>query len=118
MTEISVRSATNLWAGGFLAAAALHLLEGRRFARATRWGPNPGWQREIAIWNIAMTMALMRIRRDHVTAEREFLNVFATMTVLLATNHLVAAVRNPTATGNWLGAIANAAGLAIARSGR
>lgn len=111
---LNTRTATSLWAAGFVGAAALHVIRGREFGATTVWGPNPGWQREIAIWNIGMLVALLRTRERHPDLDREFLSVFAIMALLLGANHSAATLRSPSNPGNWIGALANAGGLAAA----
>jgi len=118
MTQIRTRSATNVWIAGFVGAAALHLMRGKQFAAATRWGPNGGWQREIAIWNLGMTAVLLRARRPPGKREAEFLTALTFMAALLCANHLAAVATSPRSRGNWLGVAANAVGIAVARLAR
>jgi len=118
MRQIRTRSATNVWIAGFVGAAALHLLRGKEFAAMTRWGPNAGWQREVAIWNFGMTAALLHTRRHRRESDADFLTAFTLMGTLLAANHLAAAVRSPGSAAHWLGLAANLFGTVTARLSR
>lgn len=118
MTTIGTRDATNIWTAGFLGAAALHGILGNRFAAMTSWGSSEGWQREIAIWNVGMMVALLRARKRDPATEHDFLASFTFMGLLLGANHLAATLRSPRSLGNWLGVLANATGVAAAVAAR
>jgi hypothetical protein len=103
----------NLWASGFAASAAIQGLFPRAFARRTKWGDNDGWQREIAIWNVGTLAAILASRRWPADPDRAFAAGFAVLSSLFGANHLAAALESPRSVGNWLGAAANGAGLAV-----
>lgn len=115
MTALSQGTAINVWLAGFSGAAVIQGLFPKRFSETTAWGHNPGWQREIAVWNIGMIVAASLTKRSD--PERALLLGFAVLAAMLGTNHLNAAVRSPSAVGNWMGVTANAAGLAAAVAG-
>ena len=106
------RVAVNLWAAGFAAAAAVQGVGPRRFARNTKWGYNDGWQREIAIWNVGTLTLIAALRRENADPDRSLIAGFAVLSTLFGANHLAAALESPRGWSNWLGATANAVGLA------
>jgi hypothetical protein len=105
------RAAVNLWTSGFLASAVIQGLFPRAFARASAWGYNDGWQREIAIWNVGTLTAIAALRREGADIDRSLIAGFAVLSALFGANHLAAAMRSPRSIGNWVGAAANASGL-------
>lgn len=83
-------------------------------AEKSVWGGNPGWQREIAFWNVgAAVIVFLTLRlRD----ERLGLAVAAGCTVLfllLGTNHLFAFIADPRAQFHWPPLVLNYVGLAF-----
>ncbi len=106
------RVAVNLWTAGFATAAAVQSTCPRRFARNAKWGHNDGWQREIAIWNIGTLTLIAALRRESADPDRALIAGFAVLSALFGANHLAAALKSPGSWSNWLGATANAIGLA------
>src|SRR5687768_4518673 len=102
----SRRAAVNLWAAGFAGAALIQGLLPRAFARRTAWGHNPGWQREIAIWNIGTLTAFAALRRNPDDVDSGLIAGYSVLSTLFGANHLVAALRSPQSVGNWAGALA------------
>lgn len=128
-----------LWLAGLAMAAAF---VGQAFipeavSHGTTWGAAPGWQREIAFWNVAMMTAItmaLRSRSD------ELARVVATSVVVLGvalgTNHAAAflagarsglplfgaaggtLVHASGAAVNYAGALLGAYGLAAGRAAR
>jgi hypothetical protein len=82
-----------------------------RFARATKWGYNDGWQREIAIWNLGTLTAIVALRREAADVDRSLIAGFSILSALFGANHLAAALQSPRSWGNWLGAASNGVGL-------
>ena len=81
-------------------------------AERSVWGGNPGWQREIAFWNVgAATIVFCTLR----AAEERFAWPVATgctvLFLLLGTNHLFAFIVNPKAQFHWPPLILNYVGL-------
>jgi hypothetical protein len=101
------------WTAGFAGAALIQGLFPRTFARATAWGPNEGWQREIAIWNLGLLTTIWKLRQPDADVDRALATGFSVLSGLFGINHLAAASRSPTSWGNWLGAGANAVGLGV-----
>lgn len=83
-------------------------------AEKSVWGGNPGWQREIAFWNVgaAVTVFLTLRAGD----SRLAIPVAAGCTALfflLGTNHLFAFITNPHAQFHWPPLVLNYVGLAF-----
>jgi hypothetical protein len=110
--RLTPRTAVNLWTAGFASAALIQGLSARRFARATKWGYNGGWQREIAIWNLGTLTLIAALRREGADADRSLIVGFAVLSALFDANHLAAALQSPRSWSNWLGAASNSVGLA------
>ena len=77
------------WLIAFVGSALLHLLIPEQVANASSWESAPGWQREIALWNVAAAAgsALLLVRGDRAL----FLRVLPVALVLfgiLGANHL------------------------------
>jgi len=83
-------------------------------AERSVWGGNPGWQREIAFWNVgAAIIVLLTLRLNE---QRPALAVAAGCTVLfflLGTNHLFAFIADPRAQFHWPPLLLNYVGLAF-----
>jgi hypothetical protein len=107
------RAAVNLWTAGFATAAAIQGLFPAAFARATKWGYNEGWQREIAIWNLGTLTTIAALRREADEVDRSLIAGFAVLSALFGANHLAGALRSPRSLGNWAGAISNGVGLGV-----
>jgi hypothetical protein len=104
--------AVNIWTAGFAAAAIIQGLAPRRFADTTKWGHNGGWQREIAIWNLGTLTTIAALRGRNADSDGALIAGFAVLSSLFGANHLAAAVHSRRSWGNWVGAGANAVGLA------
>ena len=66
------------------------------------WGGNPGWQREIAVWNVGAAIIVFLTLR--LNEQRPAMAVATGCTVLfflLGTNHLFAFLANPRAQFHW-----------------
>jgi hypothetical protein len=111
--RVTTRQAVNLWGTGFVTSAAIQGLFPRAFARGTRWAYNPGWQREIAIWNLGTLATLAALRREGADVDRSLIAGFAVLSALFGANHLSAALRSPRSVGNWIGAASNGVGLGV-----
>jgi KinB signaling pathway activation protein len=71
-------------------------------AQRSHWGGNPGWQREIAFWNIcAIVIAARAIQLNQTSFAVATSQGFVTLFLLLGTNHLLAFLDAPTATFHW-----------------
>jgi hypothetical protein len=109
---LTPRSAVDQWAAGFIGSAVIQGLFPRAFARRSRWGYNGGWQREIAIWNVGMLTTIAALRGQGADVDKGLMTGFMVLSALFGANHLVAAVQAPRSVGNWIGAAANAFGVA------
>ena len=77
-------------------------------SRHTVWGSAPGWQREIAFWNIGFAIVIGGVlwSRDPASV-RAIVAAVVVLTALLGTNHLLAALSNREAWLHRVGAIVN-----------
>lgn len=80
----------------------------RFVSRHTAWGLAPGWQREIAVWNIALSVVIGGVlwSKDQ-TAQRVVVYGVVVLAALLGTNHLVACLSNRNAVLHRVGAFVN-----------
>jgi hypothetical protein len=81
-------------------------------AELSVWGGNPGWQREIAFWNIGCAIIVFLTLR--LADSRLAMAVATGCTVLfflLGTNHLFAFISNPQAQFHWPPLVLNYVGL-------
>jgi hypothetical protein len=62
---------------------------------SSAWGVAPGWQREIAFWNLAMYIVIARtLRANDAVAGRTVAVALVTLQLLAATNHSAAAIQS------------------------
>jgi hypothetical protein len=81
-------------------------------AEKSVWGGNPGWQREIAFWNVGLALIVVLTLR--LNEQRPAMAVAAGCTVLfflLGTNHLFAYIADPKAEFHWPPLVFNYVGL-------
>ncbi len=55
-----MRPALLWWLDFSITAGLAHSLAARRLAARSSWNYSPGWQREIALWNVGLTTAMLR----------------------------------------------------------
>lgn len=80
-------------------------------AQRSHWGGNPGWQREIAFWNVAAALIAARaLQIGQAEFARAVAQGFTVLFLLLGTNHLFAAWAAPTAQFHWPPLVLNALG--------
>jgi len=61
---------------------------------ASAWGAAPGWQREIAFWDFAMYVVIVRtLRANDAIGGRTVAIALVILQMLVATNHAAAAIR-------------------------
>jgi len=66
------------------------------------WGGNPGWQREIAFWNVGMAIVVFStLRLNDQPSAMAVAKGCTVLFFLLGTNHLVAFVDRPMASFHW-----------------
>jgi hypothetical protein len=62
---------------------------------ASAWGVAPGWQREIAFWDLAMYIVIARtLRANDAVGGRTVAIALVVLQLLLATNHATAAIQS------------------------
>ena len=62
---------------------------------ASAWGVAPGWQREIAFWNVAMYIVIARtLRANDAVGGRTVAIALVVLQLLAATNHAAAAIQS------------------------
>lgn len=64
-------------------------------ASHTDWGYAPGWQHEIAIWNIGMICVLVGILWSKIPLGKTVIPGLCALFTLLGLNHLIAAIGDP-----------------------
>jgi hypothetical protein len=81
--------------GVFMAVSCLGLLFLPRVLGArTPWGAAPGWQREIAFWNISMYIVIVgTIRRADRASGRLLVAALVVLNCLVAANHFAAVIQ-------------------------
>ena len=76
------------------------------------WGWNPGWQREIAFWNIGCAIiAIMSLRIKDTISTIPIVVGFTVLFAFLGTNHLFTLFIDPVSKFHWPPFIANYIGL-------
>jgi hypothetical protein len=79
-----------------------------RLAAASDWAAASGWQREIAFWNVAMYIIIVRtLRAGDAVGGRTVAIALVVLQLLAATNHTAAALQNHAATLNAIMGMAN-----------
>ncbi len=65
-----------------------------RLGTASAWGVAPGWQREIAFWDLAMYIVIVRtLRVNDAVGGRTVALALVVLQFLVATNHAAAAIQ-------------------------
>ncbi len=78
----------------------------RQLGARTPWGTAPGWQREIAIWDLTMYIVIVQtLRSADAVAARLLVTALVVLNLLVAANHFAAVVQG---SGASLNAIAGA----------
>jgi hypothetical protein len=95
--------------GVFMAMSCLGLLFlPRVLGASTPWGAAPGWQREIAFWNVSMYIVIVgTIRRADAVSGRLLVAALVVLNFLVAANHFAALMQGPGALLNTLAGAAN-----------
>jgi hypothetical protein len=77
-----------------------------RLGAASAWGVAPGWQREIAFWNVAMYIVIARtVRANDAVAGRTVALGLVALQLMAATNHAVAAIQSLAALNTIMAAV-------------
>jgi hypothetical protein len=81
-------------------------------ASRSQWGGNPGWQREIAFWNLfAVAVVGRAIQLKQATVGRAVAQACIVLFLLLGTNHLFAFLSSPSASFHWPPLVLNYVGV-------
>ena len=95
----------------FVAAFVVQTVFQSLGAQRSHWGGNPGWQREIAFWNVAAALIAARaLQIGQAEFARAVAQGFTVLFLLLGTNHLFAAWAAPAAQFHWPPLALNALG--------
>ena len=74
----------------------------------TPWGTAPGWQREIAFWDLSMYIVIVRtLRRADVVAARLLVTALVVLNFLVAANHFATVMQGPGALLNTIAGAIN-----------
>ena len=66
-----------------------------QLGNASAWGVAPGWQREIAFWDLAMYIVITRtLRANDLVGGRTVATALVVLQLLVGTNHAVAAIED------------------------
>lgn len=80
----------------------------RVLSRGSDWGFTPGWQREIAFWNVGLAVVIVGVLWvGDPDSIRVVVTAVVVLTTLLGTNHLRAALANRSAWVHRVGAAVN-----------
>lgn len=78
------------------------------------WGGNPGWQREIAAWNVGMAIVVMQaLRGGEERAAQAVARGCTVLFLLLGLNHAAAFNHDPAAQFHWPPLILNLLGFSF-----
>ena len=84
-----------LLAGLTIISGLGQLLLPAEVAAASAWGFAPGWQREIAFWDLAMYIVIARtLRANDAVGGRTVAIALVVLQLLVATNHAAAAIQS------------------------
>ena len=73
---------------------------------ASAWGVAPGWQREIAFWDLAMYIVIVRtLRANDAVGGRTVAVALVVLQLLVATNHAIAAIQDHSLLNEVMGAV-------------
>lgn len=109
----TVRAAAATWLAGTAVALVVQGVFPEKFAATTAWGYNPGWQREITIWNLGTLVAGTAIVAGAGDPVRAQLRGLAVLSALFGANHAAAAARSGKP-GNIAWAVINGGGVVSA----
>lgn len=111
MTPLEIALAC--WLIACAIAGLLQIAAPRRIAEGSLWGTAMGWQREIALWNFALSVGIFYALVSHDQACKIFVGrIIAVLSVLLGINHLAATLSRPAVT-HAMGIVANGLGFGL-----
>ncbi len=77
-----------------------------RVGAVSAWGVAPGWQREIALWDLAMYIVIVRtLQSNDAAAARTVAIALVVLQFLVAANHAAAAMQSRAILNEVMGAI-------------
>ena len=80
----------------------------RQLGARTPWGTAPGWQREIAIWDLTMYILIVRtLRNADAVAARLLVTALVVLNLLVAANHFAAVMQGSGASLNTIAGAIN-----------
>jgi len=83
------------WILAFSAAALVQFFYPQMVTSHTIWGFAPGWQHEIAIWNVFAVVTLYSALRARIPLGKTIIPGACVLFALLATNHLRSVIEDP-----------------------
>ena len=90
-----LRAYLRLLAGLIIISCLGQLAFPARVAAASAWGNAPGWQREIAFWDLAMYIVIARtLRANDPVGGRTVAIALVVLQLAVATNHAVAGIQS------------------------
>lgn len=98
-----------LWLVGSLIALLMHFFFPIVISSLSTWNNSIGWQREIALWNLSIIMAInYALIKDNIKTNKSLVIFLTIISFLLGTNHLITLLTNRALILlNLLGFIAN-----------
>ena len=94
MTKV-LRSYLRLLAGLTILSGLGQLALPAQLGAASAWGFAPGWQREIAFWDLAMSIVIARtLRTNDPAGGRTVAIALVVLQLVVATNHAAAAIHS------------------------
>jgi KinB signaling pathway activation protein len=95
-----------LLAGLTIISGLGQLLLPTELGAVSAWGVAPGWQREIAFWDLAMYIVIARtLRANDAVAGRTVAIALVVLQLLVATNHTAAAIQSYSPLNAIMGAV-------------
>lgn len=110
---VNARNLLIVWTAGFAVSFVMQSVLQVWFADNSYWGPNRGWQNEIAIWNVGILAILFSILSGARGHERRVLPGLALLSACFAINHMNALIAAPGHVSHVLGALGNGIGVVL-----
>jgi hypothetical protein len=108
LTRIFLIACLAAFVSAFIVQTAFQSLGAERSV----WGGNPGWQREIAFWNVgAAIIVFLTLRLRDTRLAIPVVSGCTVLFFLFGTNHLFAFIANPMAVFHWPPLVLNYVGL-------
>lgn len=98
---------------GFIASFLIQSVFQERFGRYAYWKQNSGWQNEIAIWNIGLSIILYGILKHSIDTIVEIKLALFIMSCLFFINHTYAFFKSKTLPSHIMGALLNLSGMIL-----